>query len=69
MRIALFVVLMLVPANAGCAALPMDDELRSRTGQSPVGSLLKKVAKQEERAPAIKAIAEGESCRCEAVCQ
>ena len=56
MRLALFIVLMLVPANASCAALPMD------------GSLLKKVTKQEERAPEIRAIAEGESCRCEAVC-
>lgn len=52
----LLLLLLLVPANVGCAALPMD------------GSLLKKVAEKEQRAPEIKAIAEGESCRCEAVC-
>ena len=53
----LLLLLLLVPANVGCAALPMD------------GSFLKKVAAKEERAPAIKATAEGDSCRCEAVCQ
>ena len=53
----LFLLLLLVPGNVGCAsALPMD------------GSLLKKVVEKEERAPKIKAMAEGESCRCEAVC-
>lgn len=53
----ILLLLLLVPANVGCAALPMD------------GSLLNKVTAKEERAPAIKAVAEGESCRCEAVCQ
>ena len=53
----LLLLLLLVPANVGCAALPMD------------GSVLKKVTAKEDRAPEIRAIAEGESCRCEAVCQ
>ena len=53
----LLLLLLLVPANVGCAALPVD------------GSLLKRVAAKEQTASAIKAVAEGESCRCEAVCQ
>ena len=57
MRIALFVILMAIPANVGCAALPMD------------GSLIKKAVSKEQSGPSIKAVAEGESCRCEAVCQ
>lgn len=56
MRIALFVILMAIPANVGCAALPMD------------GSLIKKAVSKEQSGPSIKAVAEGESCRCEAVC-
>jgi len=56
-KISLLLLLLLIPLNVGCAALPMD------------GTLLKKVTEKKERAPEIKAIADGESCRCEAVCQ
>ena len=53
----LLLLLLLVPANVGCAALPMD------------GSLVKKALSEEQSGPIIRAVAEGESCRCEAVCQ
>ena len=53
----LLLLLLLVPANVACAALPMD------------GSLIKKVVSSEEQKPSITAVAEGDSCRCEAVCQ
>ena len=53
----LLLLLLLVPANVGCAALPMD------------GSLIKKAVSKEQSGPTIKAVAEGEACRCEAVCQ
>ena len=61
MKYLLFL-LLLVPANVGCAStLPFEDELRSRTGRSPVGEVLREVVPHQEPA--------GAACRCEAVCQ
>lgn len=58
---AALILLVLVPGNVACAsALPFEDELRSRTGRSPVGEVLREVVSSS---PA------GAACRCEAVCQ